>query len=224
MQPSALTTIIGLVVLTIPTVFAETPHAIRSERTIRLEPTGLTFVLPANWIEWYQEEPDNVHLTRSELEKCKDGGAGWDADYAEVVNAVLPFTGCVVHAGGEGWGRDSRSVGDLQMRVYLGNWSPKTLDQTVAEEGTAQARQISLRRAADTSEEINFTQNVVGEWHHNAIRFPVRYSDGIDEVYGGSNVEFYLRSFGDTTVVVVFMYADVAPQKKFIQEILSSFR
>jgi hypothetical protein len=220
-----LTAISCLVSMAGSAILAEPPQATFSGTTIRLEPSGATFDLPDDWIEWYRDRHDNLHLNRAELQKVKDAIAYFDADYARVVNAVLPFESCAIHAGGEGWGSESRSVADLQMRAYLGDWSLKTLQRLIAEKGLSTARNISHRETGmSTSKDILFRKDVVSEWHRSAIRFPVKYRDNVDEVYGGANVEFYVRSFGADTVVLVFMYSDPCTQKKYMQTIFSSFK
>ena len=98
------------------------------------------------------------------------------------------------------------------------------MQRLIAEKGLSTAKNISRRETGtSTSKDILFRRDVVNEWHHTAIRFPVKYRDNVDEVLGGANVEFYARSFGADTVVLVFMYDDPCAQKKFMQTILSSF-
>jgi hypothetical protein len=59
--------------------------------------------------------------TGAPLGKCSDTGVRvghgeWDSEYASVVNASLPFEDCAAHVGGEGWGWQGLSFGDLQVR------------------------------------------------------------------------------------------------------------
>ena len=72
----------------------------------------------------------DLHLTRKELEQrkgCADN-VQWDAEYAKIVNAVCYHcfrrTHCAVHAVRRHWdAKKHAAFGDIQMRVYIGNWS-----------------------------------------------------------------------------------------------------
>src|SRR3972149_6742452 len=94
-------------------------HATREGRTIRLHPSGITLQIPQDWLEWNAEVHNNLHLTHRELRKVRRGHGEWDYEYARVVNAVLPFEHCAAHVGGEGWGWDAVSFGDVQLRAYV---------------------------------------------------------------------------------------------------------
>jgi hypothetical protein len=173
-------------------------------------------------MEWYREEHNNLHLGGNDLRKVNNAGTAWDADYARVVNAALPFECCAVHAGGEGWGAESRSIADLQMRVYIADWSLKTVHTLIRRKALSKAKQIAYHQMG-TAAKVRFRNDSMGKWYRTAIRFSVRHQDAVDEMRGGANIEFYVRSVGVETVVLVFMYADPCSQKDFIEAISSSF-
>ena len=84
---------------------------------IRLNPSGATFKIPESWLKWHAGFKNNLHLTRAELDKVKTAEGNWDKEYAHIANELLPFSQCVAHVGGEGWGRDAVSYADLQLRA-----------------------------------------------------------------------------------------------------------
>ncbi len=209
------------------------PHARLSNYTIELEPFNATFTIPQNWVELYHEEGfNNLYLTRDQLDKVREAGeTEWDADYARIVDAVLAFEHCAVHAGGDGWGKDSRLYNDLQMRVYVGTWAVATIEKLIKEQAVPVAKEIAKQSREkqklategglpmELSEEV-FEQKLVGKWRKSKIALPLWYHD-----YGGTgNIEFYVRSFTGETVTLVFMYASGASQAKSIPEIVASFK
>ena len=108
--PIALVFAIGIQ-LTALRATGEEPESARAEssatiqnRTIQLKPSGAEFEIPEAWLAWHAQFKNNLHLTRAELEKVKNAEGDWDKEYAEVLNAVIPFARCAVHVGGEGWG------------------------------------------------------------------------------------------------------------------------
>ena len=55
----------------------------------------------------------------------------------------MPFEDCAVHVGGEGWGAEGGSFGDLQMRGYLSDQSKLLLEKRISERGIAAARALT---------------------------------------------------------------------------------
>lgn len=209
---------------------APLPYARLVDHTIELEPSKATFAIPQNWFDLYHNEHwNNLHLTRKELERVKEAdNAQWDAEYAKIVNAVLPFENCAVHAGGDGWGSESVTYGDVQMRVYVGKWSILEMKRLVKEKGFPVATAIAMKMPEEITkitpplraEREVLKEEVIGEWQRLRIALPLRYDD-----YGGvGTVDFYVRIFRDETVVLVFMFASGAGQAVFIPPIVSSFK
>ena len=179
------------------------------ERTIHLQPSGAEFQIPKGWLEWHAQFKNNLHLTRAELEKVKNAAGEWDREYAEVVNAVLPFSKCAVHVGDEGWGGDGVSFADLQVRAYVVDMTPEQVLEKVSKDGVAQASKFSKK--------VSTSQGKQENWQRGSVSYSVWYGD-----YGGkATIDFYARTFGKQTAVLVLMHAW---DKQPIEEIVKSFK
>jgi hypothetical protein len=127
-------------------------------------------------------------------------GAGeWDYEYGKVVNTVLPFEHCAAHVGGDGWGREGVSFGDLQMRAYFTDLGSEEILKRISGPALAAAKKLSRDFYAP-----GHVQTSVGEegpWRRAIIRYSLFYGD-----YGGTaNVEFYARPVSHYELVLVFM-------------------
>src|SRR5262249_469798 len=109
------------------------PSATREGRTITLKPTGASFKRPKDWAEWYEELKRNFQLTNKQLDAVAKGAGEWDTEYASVCNAVLPIDRCAAHVGGDGWGKESVSFADLQVRVYELGDTPEAIERAIKE-------------------------------------------------------------------------------------------
>jgi hypothetical protein len=194
------------------TEMADRPSAERRGSTLTLQPSGASLQIPIDWVEWYSEFGNNFHLSQEELDAVARGAGEWDTEYASVCNAALPFDRCAAHAGGEGWGAESVSYGDLQMRVYQLHEPIDLAERNILVRATSDARRLTLR-----TPEVLRTRE--GNWQRIVISFPRFYVD-----YGGiANVDFRSRQFGAETFVFVFMYSDYREQNTTIEAILDSF-
>ena len=187
------------------------PHATLQGRTIQLKPYGAAFQIPERWLEWHAIFKNNLHLSRADLEKVKVAEGDWDKEYAEVVNAVLPFSKCGAHVGGEGWGRQGVSFADLQMRAYIVDMTPDQVQEKLSKDGVG--------RASKFSKNVSVAQSRYGDWHRGTVSYSLWYGD-----YGGTaKVDMYARAFGKQTAVLVFMHTDDRiSDKEPVQEILKS--
>jgi len=175
-------------------------YATRQERTIYLHPSEVSFQIPQDWLYWDSEFHNNLHLTHRELEKVRFGAGEWDTEYGDVVNSALPFEYCAVHVGGEGWGRDGVSFGDLQLRAYVTDLSSAEILRRLSGPAFATAKKLSTGNFYGPGQ----VQTDIGEegpWRRAVIRYSLFYGD-----YGGiANVEFYLRPVSKYQLVMVFM-------------------
>jgi hypothetical protein len=172
---------------------SESPSATREGTTITLTPSQLTFRIPKEWVGWYREFGNNFHLTRDELDKVENADSEWDTEYARVCNAVLPFSRCAAHIGEEGWGRESHSFGDLQVRVFDLTEPLEDVERRVDAEGVNEVERITGKRPAPEHESK-------GEWKAAKLSYFRFYID-----YGATaHVDFRLRRFGERTIVFVF--------------------
>jgi hypothetical protein len=186
------------------------PSAARDGRDIRLAPSGVTFRVPQVWLDYQAKFGKNLHLTRAQLDKVKDGEWEWDTEYAAVANAALPFDRCAAHVGSEGWGRAGTSFGDLQVRAYVVPDPADKVAAGVSKAGLAAAARYDKRARAEGGR--------AGDWHRATVRYDVWYGD-----YGGTAVvDVYARPAGAGTAVFVFMHAEALDHADTIADILKS--
>lgn len=125
------------------------------------------------------------------------GHGEWDSEYASVVNASLPFEDCAAHVGGEGWGAQGVSFGDLQVRAYVTTLSGDEVLARIKAQGFEAAQRIAERQGAKAS----FSTSTEQHWQHSEITYPLWYGD-----YGGTApVDFYVRDTGHYRLVIVLM-------------------
>jgi hypothetical protein len=185
-------------------------YSTRDGRTIHLHPSDVSFQVPQEWLNWNIEFHNNFHLSHRELASVHVGGGEWDSEYGDVVNSALPFEYCAAHVGGEGWGRDGVSFGDLQLRAYVTDLSPDEILRRISGQAFATAAKLSSgffggrkQLRTDIGEE--------GPWRRAVIQYSLDYGD-----YGGfASVEFYLRPAAKYQLVMVFM-GNVESEKRQI--------
>src|SRR5262245_19659592 len=169
-------------------------QAIVSEQTVVIKPYDISFSLPASWLEWQQKYHNNIHSTRRELHRTKYGEREWDFEYARIVNALLPYDKCVLHAGGEGWGRESGSFGDLQVRLYLGDFNIEQIENDVRTHGSRVAQKVGKN--------VEVTRDELVGWPRVSLTYDLWFDD-----YGGkARIDFCLRRVNDVSTLFVLMY------------------
>jgi hypothetical protein len=218
-------------------------RATRKNDLVEIVPLGLSFPIPQPWLGWNNRFHNNLHLTEEELAAVKTGEmADWDPEYAIVVNAVLPFERCALHAGGEGWGREGVSYADLQMRVYVLDEVPEKVEAKVAAVGVQAVRTLFTPRRViqrgrggrpidyrpelpenpdqpPKNMKVPVERSDQDGWRRVALSYDLHYGD-----YGATaSVDFRLRRMSDRTVAVVFMHTNFNNQASTIRAILGSF-
>jgi hypothetical protein len=185
-------------------------YSTRQGRTVVLHPSDVSFQLPQDWLSWNFEFHNNLHLSHRELQSVRFATGEWDSEYSEVVNSALPFEHCAAHIGGEGWGRDGVSFGDLQLRAYVTDLSSEEILERISSQAFATAAKLSSGFLGGRKQ----LQTEVGEegpWRTALIRYSLDYGD-----YGGiASVEFYLRPASKYQLVMVFM-GNVESEKRQI--------
>jgi hypothetical protein len=182
----------------------EQRYATRNGQNVILHPSGVTFRVPQQWLEWHDKFHNNLHLTREQLDKVEDGGGEWDTEYGQVVNAALPFADCAAHVGGEGWGLEGVSFGDVQLRAYVTELNPQEIFTRIHGAALNVARRVS--RFAPTvlqnlATDVSVTDGEEGPWRKAVIQYPLWYGD-----YGGvARIRFYVASIKGGTLALVFM-------------------
>jgi|SRR5882762_2508822 len=173
--------------------------ATRQNRTIYVHPSDVNFQIPEDWLSWNAEFHNNLHLTHRELQKVRFGAGEWDYEYGEVVNSALPFEDCTAHVGGEGWGREGVSFGDLQMRAYVTDLGSQEILKRISGPALATAKKLS--RDFYAPGQVQTSVGEEGPWRRAVIQYSLFYGD-----YGGmANVEFYVRPVSHYQLVMVFM-------------------
>lgn len=173
----------------------------------------LAFDLPPAWLAWNASTPNNIHLSPSELAPVEEATSEWDAAYAAVANAVFPFEACVLHAGGEGWGREAAGYGDVQLRVYLVVEPPPDVLRRAHELGPAALRGAGATAVTDvTDPSMPFARALV--------QGTVWYGD-----YGGeASIDLRVQRRRYDTLVFVFMYSSASDPQPVIDLVLGSVR
>jgi len=174
-------------------------YATRHDRTIYLHPSDVSFQIPQDWLYWNSEFHNNVHLTHRELAKVRFGAGEWDSEYGDIVNSALPFEYCAAHVGGEGWGREGVSFGDLQVRAYITDLSSAEILKRISGPAFGTAKHVSSQTLKDPPVQVSSGQE--GEWQRAVLQYNLFYGD-----YGGrANIEFYIKQVGQYELVMVFM-------------------
>lgn len=215
----------------------------RTNRLVYILPLDISFQIPQRWIDWNERFNNSLHFTEKDLAAVENGDqADWDPEYATVVNAVLPFEQCALHAGGEGWGREAVSYADLQMRVYILDEAPEKIEAKAVSEGAQAVRTLFTPRRiawrnrggpvrerpepqikdADKLPEdmkVPVERDTKDGWRQVALSYDLFYGD-----YGAkASIDFRLRRTGDQTLAVVFMHTNFNKQAPAIKAILASF-
>lgn len=189
------------------------PQAVLRGRTIELKPLGASLEIPQDWLDWQAKFQNSIHLSPAELARVRVGESEWDREYGEIVDSFLLFDGCLFHIGNDGWGRNAASYHDVQMRMYLVDWSPKEIMERAAKAGPSKAFEFSKKVTLQRSE--------FQDWQRVTLSYDLWFSD-----YGGTaNVDVFSRTLAKQTAVLVFMYAN-SPQdaRGQISKIVKSFR
>lgn len=176
--------------------------ATRSGQTIQLHPSGITFQVPQDWLEWDAQFHNNFHLSHRELRSVRIGHGEWDSEYGSVVNASLPFEHCAAHVGGEGWGWQGVSFGDLQVRAYVTSLSAEDVLLRVKMQGFRAAENIAEGQDGFAAGgKALFSASTEQGWQQATIAYPLWYGD-----YGGTApIDFYVRNAGRYRLGLVFM-------------------
>lgn len=188
--------------------------SVRQGTTITAVGQGLRFEVPAAWVRWYEEHPThpNLHLTPEQLDAVAETEGEWDYEFARVVNAIWPFEQCVAHVGGDGWGPQSVSYADLQVRAYL---LPLEPDEAVAR---AESHGAAVVTELTGSTPTTARREQRDGWERMVLMYRRFYID-----YGATAIiDLRARRFGDDTVGLVFMYTDQADHEAAIAALLAS--
>jgi hypothetical protein len=165
---------------------------------VRIPGLGLTFTMPhARAGELYEG---------ARLAKLRGCGGEWDKEFAEVVDAALPFDDLIAHVGSEPMCKGA-VFDDIHVRAYV-------VPRPIAEVTTKIKRDTGPKTAAFAAEKPK-GRRLGGEetdpkwkprksypgYAHIGIAYSRFYGD-----YGGTaHVDFFAKAFGDKTLVMVIM-------------------
>ncbi len=185
------------------------PYSVLEGRTIRIKPYDATFEIPENWLvpKPIPTPAKNLHLSLQDLNELywNDGS---DEEDAQVINSVLPFEDCAAHFGDRGWG--NYLWNDLQGRVYVVDLTPEEVAGRIEKRG--------LSKALKVFEGASLSSESYGMWRKRTLNI----TDAPTHFILAKNLDFYSRSFGDKTVVFVFLHAGGFDET--IHGILDSFK
>lgn len=180
------------------------PHSVLEGRTVRIQPYNATFDLPESWVG--PTYGKNLFLSGTELMSISEPTSGQHIYYeSEVMNSVVLFSNCAVHAGEKGW---NESVSD-QVRVYIVSLTSEEVGTRIEHDG--------LRTAGRVFDKATYTAGNFGEWSHSTLH----YFNAPTHALLYRDIDFYFRSFGEKTVIFVFLHS-VGNHKHL--SIISSFK
>lgn len=193
------------------------PYSVLEGTTVRIKPYDATFMIPESWLTPKQisgEPNKNLYLSWQDLNELNhfdfNHPLGFDLEEAQVMRAVLPFENCAAHVGDKGWGNGLWN--DLQGRVYVTDLTPEEVAGRVEKQG--------LNKAAEVFERASVKSSKHGNWEKRTL--DILDAPAWSCLILGKNLDFYYRSFGDKTVVIVFLHTDRFDKE--INLILDSFK
>ncbi len=178
------------------------PFATMSEKTVTLHPSNATFQIPDEVFSDSRTKAFTRYLTRAELERVKTVPAPeWDHPYSRILNAALPFEACAVHVGTEPFGAGGRTFGDLHVRVYVLDGPAAVVRDAIGRDGLAEARRAFAPATAQFPGPELTNPPSGTPWSLTRIAYLRHQSD----FAAGVNLDFYVREFGNQTVVVAIV-------------------
>jgi hypothetical protein len=108
------------------------------------------------------------------------------------MHSVIPFENCVAHVGSMSWGNGNTN--DLQARVFVVDSNSQEITKKIKNQGFSKAQ--SVFKSAELASE-NY-----GTWEKQKLSVLKTGSHTL--LY--KDLDFYYRSFGNKTVVFVFVH------------------
>lgn len=191
------------------------PYSVLESTTVKIKPYDATFEIPESWITYksYSGEPKkNLYLSWQDLNELErfdfNHIPGFDKEDAQVMRSVLPFENCAAHIGSMSWGNGNWN--DLQARILVTDLKPEDIAARVEKQG--------LDKASEVFERASVKSGNHGLWEKRTLDL----IDAPTHFILSKNLDFYYRSFGAKTVIVVFIQA--GRFEKEVNLILDSFK
>jgi hypothetical protein len=197
--------VVAIVLLQTVRLLASTPQHFSTSQgaSVLLHPSGATLQLPIDW---------GASLTTKELQGVKQGKGEWYTEYAEVINAALPFSACSLEAGRFLWRQGAFRT--VQMRAYVLHSTLSNIEARIATKGLTAAKALPY----PTARNAFVNKEETPQWHKISIGYDLNYVD-----YGGkANIEFYVTTHENWTVVLVFMHSGTTEPDE-VRQIINSF-
>ena len=191
------------------------PYSVLEGTTVKIKPYDATFEIPENWITYKPisiEPPKNLYLSWQDLNELNhfdfNHPLGFDKEDAQVMRSVLSFENCAAHVGSMSWGNGNTN--DLQARVFVVDSNAQEITEKIENQGFSKAQSV-FNSAKLASENY-------GTWDKQKLSVLEIGSHTLLT----KDITFSYRSFGNKTVVFVFVHQ--WGWDETIKEILDSFK
>lgn len=175
------------------------PYSILEGTTVRIKPYDAMFKIPESWITYKPisiEPPKNLYLSRHDLNELNhfdfNHPLGFDKEYALVMRSALPFENCAAHLGSKSWGNGNTN--DLQARVFVVDSNSQEITERIKNQG--------LNKARSVFDDAKLIAENYGTWEKQNLNV---FEMG-SHTLSFTDIDFYYRSFGNKTVVFVFVH------------------
>lgn len=202
-------------------VFSRASHSIESGSpvatldgtTVKIMPYGASFEIPVEWFSEVEKERnpvgyrENLYISWEALDQLYKIN-GDNAPDAEIMDSVLPFELCAVHVGSKGWGNYLST--DLYARLYVVDGGADDFEKALETLGLERARGVYNKADLKPTQNQKWKGRVMSilELGEHTLLF--------------KDLDFYYQSFGDKTVVFVFIHQ--SGWDGTISQILTSFK
>jgi hypothetical protein len=190
-------------------------YSILEGTIVRIKPYDATFEIPESWINYKPisiEPPKNLYLSWQDLNELErfdfNHPLGFDKKDAQIMRSALPFEDCAAHIGSMSWGNGNTN--DLQTRVFIVASSSQEVIEKIKNQGVSKAQSVF--------DEAELVSENYGNWGKQKMHVLETGSHTL--LF--KDITFYHRSFGNKTVVFVFVHQ--SGWDEMIKKILDSFK
>lgn len=191
------------------------PYSVLEGTTVRIKPYDVTFEITEKWITYKPisiEPPKNLYLSWQDLNELErfdfNHPLGFDKEDAQIMRSALPFENCAAHIGSMSWGNGNTN--DLQTRVFVVDSNFKEITEKIKNQGLSKAQAVY--------DEAKLISENYRTWEKQKVSI----FDAEGHTLLKKDIDFYYRSFGNKTVVFVFVHQ--WGWDETIKQILDSFK
>jgi hypothetical protein len=170
-----------------------------------LEPSGVEFYLPQPWVDEFEEGRHNIYVSPGALEHARHNSFEWREVHSVVLESLVPFDRCVVHAGPCAWDSDGTHcpASDLYLRVYDLNGSPEGIEKSLVTKAEADLDSVLREIKGLGAWRIRKRGTYYGSWRESVV---VTVNCFYVDHGGEAMLDFRLLGHNGSTLVCVFMY------------------